>query len=344
MTPFAYVRPGHRGRGRGGGIGMPGCGLSRRRHQSARSDERRGHRTRRAWSISRACPDRAGCHFVRGRGFACALARWCATATSRTMTRQFARPLSDGGPRPCSPAPPRSCAMRPASRGNLLQRTRCAVFLPTLPAPATNAIPVRGVRRHRRPYTHGHAILGWSDRCIATHPSDFCVPLAALDATRGNRRSGRRTRHIPFEAFHCLPGETSRAGDRAGAGRNDRGVGPARPKPPPSPAIRAISKLRDRTSYAFALVSAAAALGGAGRRRSCRPAWRWAAVAAKPWRAREAEAILAGRAKPEPKPRSPKPRGRRWRTPVPSGENAYKIELARRVLVRALSLAAGRHA
>jgi len=217
--------------------------------------------------------------------------------------------------------------------GNLLQRTRCGYFYDPASAcnkraPGTGCDASGGENRL-------HAVLGWSESCIATHPSDFCVPLVALDAVvEIEGRNGRR--EIALEALHRLPGDTPAQDTVLEPG--DLIVAVRLPGDARQFAAHArYLKVRERTSYAFAIVSASAhlrieqgaiiearlALGG---------------VAAKPWRARAAEATLAGA--------TPGPAAFRRAAEAaladakPSGDNAYKIELARRILVRALSLAA----
>jgi xanthine dehydrogenase YagS FAD-binding subunit len=217
--------------------------------------------------------------------------------------------------------------------GNLLQRTRCAYFYD--PASACNKRQPGAGCDARGGENRLHAILGWSESCIATHPSDFCVALAVLDAVvEIEGQAGRR--EVPLEEFHRLPGTTPERESVLMPGELVVGVRL------PAAAARFAAharylKLRERTSYAFAVVSAAAclriengvitearlALGG---------------VAAKPWRARAAEAALTGL--------SPSSECfRRAATAAlaearPSGDNAVKIELARRIVVRALTLAA----
>lgn len=178
-------------------------------------------------------------------------------------------------------------------------------------------------------------MLGWSESCIATHPSDFCVPLVALDAiVEIEGRSGRR--EIAMEQLHTLPGSTPelestlKPGDLVVAirlpGEAAAFSGHAR-----------YLKLRERTSYAFAVVSAAAALDLAGGRiRQARIAL--GGVAPKPWRARASEEVLVGAV----------PSGATFRHAAeaaladarPPGDNAFKIELAKRIVSRALALAA----
>jgi len=217
--------------------------------------------------------------------------------------------------------------------GNLLQRTRCPYFGDPASAcnrrvPGSGCAALEGENRL-------HAVLGWSDSCIATHPSDFCVPLAALDAVvEIEGPAGRR--EIALEEFHLLPGSTPERESVLEPG--ELVVAIRLPGAATQFAANArYLKLRERTSYAFAVVSAAACLriedGSIAEVRLA-----LGGVAAKPWRATSAEAALAG-AKPDI--------GSFRRAAEvalaearPSGDNAFKIELARRIVVRALALAA----
>jgi xanthine dehydrogenase YagS FAD-binding subunit len=217
--------------------------------------------------------------------------------------------------------------------GNLLQRTRCAYFYDV--ASACNKRDPGAGCDARGGDTRLHAILGWSESCIATHPSDFCVPLVALDAVvEIEGQTGHR--EVPLEAFHRLPGitpdvETVLApGDMIVAVRL------------PAEATRFAKhtrylKVRDRTSYAFAVVSAAAALHLDGDRIiAARLAL--GSVAMKPWRAWAAEDSLAGAVSgPESFRRAAEIA---LADAKPSGDNAFKIELARRIIIRACTLAA----
>jgi xanthine dehydrogenase YagS FAD-binding subunit len=217
--------------------------------------------------------------------------------------------------------------------GNLLQRTRCAYFYD--PASACNKRQPGAGCDARGGENRLHAVLGWSESCIATHPSDFCVPLAALDAVvEIEGQAGRR--EVALEEFHLLPGATP---ERESVLKPGELVVAVRL---PGAATRFAAharylKLRERTSYAFAVVSAAAGLhiedGVIAEARLA-----LGGVAAKPWRARAAEAALAGVC----------PNSERFRRAAeaavaearPSGDNAFKIELARRIVARALALAA----
>jgi xanthine dehydrogenase YagS FAD-binding subunit len=217
--------------------------------------------------------------------------------------------------------------------GNLLQRTRCAYFYD--PASACNKRQPGTGCDARGGENRLHAVLGWSESCIATHPSDFCVPLAALDAViEIEGQAGRR--EVPLEEFHLLPGA---APERESVLMPDELVVAVR-LPGASTRFAAHArylKLRERTSYAFAVVSAAACLhledGVIAEARLA-----LGGVAAKPWRARAAEAALAG----------VRPNSECFRHAAevalaearPSGDNAFKIELARRIAVLALALAA----
>ncbi len=217
--------------------------------------------------------------------------------------------------------------------GNLLQRTRCAYFYDTASA-CNKRAPGSGCDA-RGGDTRLHAVLGWSESCIATHPSDFCVPLAALDAVvEIEGKAGRR--EVPLEGFHTLPGDAPERETVLEPG--ELVVAVRLPGEAAEFAAHACYlKIRERTSYAFAVVSATAALRiEGGRIAQARLAL--GGVALKPWRARAAEESLAGA----------RPAAAAFHRAAevalaeakPSGENAFKIELARRVVARALTLAA----
>lgn len=217
--------------------------------------------------------------------------------------------------------------------GNLMQRTRCPYF--TDPASACNKREPGAGCEARGGETRLHAVLGWSERCIATHPSDFCVPLVALDAAV--EIAGRdRHREVPLEAFHRLPGD---APERETVLEPGELIVAVR-LPAEAAAFSGHSrylKIRDRTSYAFAVVSAAASLRlDQGRISEGRLAL--GGVALKPWRAREAESVLAGAEPSEATFR--RAADAALAAAKPSGDNAFKIELARRLIVRTLTRAA----
>jgi len=217
--------------------------------------------------------------------------------------------------------------------GNLLQRTRCAYFYDVASA-CNKRLPGAGCDA-RDGENRLHAVLGWSESCIATHPSDFCVPLVALDAVvEIEGRNGRR--EMALEALHRLPGDSPERDNVLEPG--DLIV--ALRLPGAARAFQAHArylKVRERTSYAFAVVSVATHLRiEGGKIREARLAL--GGVAAKPWRARAAEQILAN------SPPDPKVFGEAAKAALadakPSGDNAFKIELAQRIIVRALTLAA----
>jgi len=217
--------------------------------------------------------------------------------------------------------------------GNLLQRTRCSYFYD--PASACNKRTVGSGCDAREGDNRLHAILGWSDSCIATHPSDFCVPLTGFDAIV--EIAGKNgSREVTVEALHPLPGTTPERDSVLAPGELITAL-----RLPATASTFAgharYLKVRDRTSYAFALVSAAAGLViENGTVKEARLAL--GGIAAKPWRARSAEAMLAG-ARPERAAFEPAARAALTEA-KPSGDNAFKIELAERVIVRALMLAA----
>jgi len=172
--------------------------------------------------------------------------------------------------------------------GNLLQRTRCTYFYDTDGSRCNKRQPGSGCDA-REGFNRIHAVLGSSDACVATHPSDMCVALAALDATvYVDGPAGRRT--IPFSDFHRLPGH--RPDRDTSLDRGELVTAVALP-PLPAGARSTYRKVRDRASYAFALVSVAAALEMEGDRiKHVRIAF--GGVAHKPWRATKAEAALQG--------------------------------------------------
>ncbi len=223
---------------------------------------------------------------------------------------------------------------RATTGGNLLQRTRCPYFYdPDFPA-CNKRVPGSGCGALEG-YNRMHAILGQSAQCIATHPSDMCVALAALEAVI--RVSGPKgEREIAFKDFHRLPGDTPDQETNLAKDELITAVDL------PAHAFAARShylKVRDRASYAFALVSVAAALEVQdGKITTARIAL--GGVAHKPWRAFEAEEMLAG-----------KPAGEAvFKAAADAAlaaakgyrHNTFKIELARRTIVRALTTVAAK--
>ena len=216
--------------------------------------------------------------------------------------------------------------------GNLLQRTRCAYFYDTAAAcnkrqPGTGCDAIGGENRL-------HAIHGWSESCIATNPSDFVVPLAAYDAiVEVEGPAGRRD--IPLTEFHRLPGDAPERDTVLAPG--DLITAIRLPDASNFAANSRYLKIRERTSYAFAVVSAATALHmDGGTIVAARIAL--GGVAAKPWRAKAAEAALVG-ATPGPEAFA-RAADAAIADARPSGDNSFKIELARRIVVRALTRAA----
>ncbi len=217
--------------------------------------------------------------------------------------------------------------------GNLLQRTRCAYFYDVASA-CNKRSPGAGCDA-RGGETRLHAVLGWSENCIATHPSDFCVPLVALDAVVEIEGSAGR-RDVPLESFYRLPGDAPERETVLETG--ELIVAVRLPAEAAGFAGHArYLKIRERTSYAFAVVSAAAALQLEGDRivqaRLC-----LGGVALKPWRARAAEESLAG-AQPGVAAFH-RAAEAALADAKPSGQNEFKIGLARRIVARALALAA----
>jgi xanthine dehydrogenase YagS FAD-binding subunit len=215
--------------------------------------------------------------------------------------------------------------------GNLLQRTRCYYFYDTATpcnkrAPGSGCSAINGLNRM-------HAILGTSDSCIATHPSDMCVALAALDAkVHVIGPGGERT--IPFVDFHRLPENTPEIDTNLHADEIVAAVAlPARG----FATHYTYLKIRDRLSYAFALISVAAALElDGGSITQARLAL--GGVAHKPWRDPTAEAALCGEAASQATFTHAAELALRGAKGF--AHNAFKIDLARRSIVRALTQAA----
>jgi xanthine dehydrogenase YagS FAD-binding subunit len=215
--------------------------------------------------------------------------------------------------------------------GNLLQRTRCYYFYDVQTPcnkrePGSGCSAIKGQNRI-------HAILGASDHCIATHPSDMAVALAALEATvHVAGPSGERT--IPIAEFHRLPGDHP---ERDTTLRHDEIITAVELPAEGFSTNWTYLKLRDRASYAFALVSVAAALQiEGGTIRTARLAL--GGVAHKPWRNLEAEAALQG--KPAAEATFAQAADFILREARGYPHNSFKIELARRAIVRALGQAA----
>ncbi|HLK55196.1 MAG TPA: xanthine dehydrogenase family protein subunit M [Chthonomonadaceae bacterium] len=212
--------------------------------------------------------------------------------------------------------------------GNIMQRTRCPYFRDTT-QPCNKREPGSGCSALNG-FNRIHAVLGVSSRCIAAHPSDMCVALAALDAVI-HTRGPRGERDIPFNAFHLLPGDHPERETVLEPGELITAI-----TVPPLPfATRSLYlKLRDRASYAFALVSVAAALDLQGRTiRNARLAL--GGVGARPWRAKEAEKALIG--KPATEATYQEAAAVALHGAKPAKYNAFKVELAKRAIVRTLT-------
>jgi xanthine dehydrogenase YagS FAD-binding subunit len=215
--------------------------------------------------------------------------------------------------------------------GNLMQRTRCYYFYDIATPcnkrdPGTGCSALRGVNRI-------HAILGATDCCIATHPSDMCVALAALEAmVHVSGPDGDRT--IPFEMFHRLPGEQPERDTTLNQGEIITAI-----ELPPEEATTHYTylKLRDRLSYAFALVSVAATLRMNGDRIT-RARLALGGVAHKPWRDPAAEGLIIGH--PATTATFSRAADHILARAKGYGHNDFKIPLARKAIVRALEQAA----
>ena len=217
--------------------------------------------------------------------------------------------------------------------GNLLQRTRCQYFYDTA-TPCNKRDPGSGCGA-REGLNRIHAILGWSESCVATYPGDMANALYALDAVVRVRGAEGRERTIPIDEFHRLPGDAPQRDTNLNHGELIVAI-----DLPPSrfAASSHYLKVRDRASYAFALVAVAAALElDGGTIRQARIVL--GSVAHKPWRSREAEGALAGQ--PANAASFQRAAELALREARPLAHNAYKVELSKRAIVRAL-MRAGR--
>ncbi len=221
--------------------------------------------------------------------------------------------------------------------GNLLQRTRCAYFR----EPSAGTKGGYGCNK-RTPgsgcaamdgFNRMHAVLGTSEHCIATHPSDMCVAMAALEALiHVEGPKGKRT--IAFADFHKLPGDTPQIENALEPGELITHVD--LPKPVEG-AKSTYLKLRDRASYEFALSSAAVVARVRRRPHPIHPRVALGGVGTKPWRSHEAEAALMG--KPVNAATFKAAAEAALAKAKPHKENAFKVELAKRCLVRGLKTA-----
>jgi xanthine dehydrogenase YagS FAD-binding subunit len=215
--------------------------------------------------------------------------------------------------------------------GNLLQRTRCYYFYdPGKPCnkrtPGSGCSAIGG-------FTRNHAIVGASEHCIATHPSDMAVAMRVLDAQVETVKGDGQRRVIPIADFHRLPGDTPHIDTNLEYGELITSV----VLPPPPPGKQVYRKVRDRASYAFALVSVAAIVDAAdGAIRNARVAL--GGVAHKPWRVDAAEQALANAS---PQQGAGDAADAVLQGAQGQGDNDFKIPLVRRVLAGVLAEAAG---
>jgi xanthine dehydrogenase YagS FAD-binding subunit len=206
--------------------------------------------------------------------------------------------------------------------GNLLQRTRCPYFYDTN-QPCNKRKPGSGCAAIEG-FSRSHAVLGVSDACIATHPSDMAVAMMALDATVETVRPDGTTRRIPIADFYRLPGDTPDRETVLTPGELITAV----TLPKPVGGTHVYHKVRDRASYAFALISVGAIVQRDGTGRVA-----LGGVAHKPWRVAAAEAEL---------PRDAKAVSERLLSGAkPTRENAFKLRLAERTLAAVLNQARG---
>jgi xanthine dehydrogenase YagS FAD-binding subunit len=215
--------------------------------------------------------------------------------------------------------------------GNLLQRTRCLYFRDTaMPCnkrePGTGCPAITGANRML-------AVLGTSDQCIATNPSDMCVSLAALEATI-HVLGAQGARAVPIGDFHLLPGHTP---ERETVLEPGDLITHLTLPAPVAGSKQVYLKLRDRASYEFALASAAVVLTLAGQKVT-RARIALGGVGTKPWRSPEAEAALVGQ--PANGASFRQAAEAAMRPARPQSQNGFKIELARRCLTHALQMAA----
>ena len=217
--------------------------------------------------------------------------------------------------------------------GNLLQRTRCPYFYDTAAGcskrnPGSGCSAIGGFNRI-------HAILGFSDSCIATHPSDMAVAMTALEARIELLAADGSVRRVLISDFYRPPGDTPHIETVMGTGEMITSV----ILPPPPPGRQLYRKVRDRASYEFALVSVAAVVAADPETiKEARVAF--GGVAHRPWRSPDAEVALTGRPATMATYRAAAEAA--MREAVGHGHNDFKIELARRTLCRTLAQLAER--
>ncbi len=215
--------------------------------------------------------------------------------------------------------------------GNLVQRTRCSYFYDVAMhcnkrEPGTGCAAIDGINRN-------HAIFGASDKCVAVHPSDMCVALAALDAVVKVRGADGKERSVPFADLHRLPGNEPQNDNTLRHGELITSI----ELPKSNFATNSYYlKVRDRASYAFALISVAAALEiSGGTIKQARIAM--GGVAHKPWRASDAEKVLVGKAPTNENFKAAAEAAMKGAKPLE--HNKFKVELGKRAIVLALKRA-----
>jgi len=212
---------------------------------------------------------------------------------------------------------------RATTAGNLLQRTRCPYFYDTAQPcnkrqPGSGCSAIGGV-------TRSLAVIGASSACIATHPSDMAVAMRVLDAEVETMQPDGKARRIPIADFHKLPGDTPHVEHGLAHGELITSV----LLPPPVAGVHSYRKVRDRASYAFALVSVAAIVQRDGSGRLA-----FGGMAPKPWRVEAAEPLLGQGARAY--------FGQAFASAKPTPDNAFKLPLAERTLTAILQSARGK--
>jgi xanthine dehydrogenase YagS FAD-binding subunit len=215
--------------------------------------------------------------------------------------------------------------------GNLMQRTRCQYFY-DIAMPCNKRDPGSGCGAQQG-INRIHAIFGYSDKCVATYPGDMANALYALDAVVRIRGTNGQERTMPVQDFHRLPGDTPEKDNNLAHGELIVGMDLPRNN---FASKSYYLKVRDRASYAFALVAVAAALETSGSEiRQARVVL--GSVAHKPWRSAEAENALVGKPANDPTFRAAAEAA--MRSAKPLEHNAYKVELGKRAIVLALQRA-----
>ncbi len=215
-----------------------------------------------------------------------------------------------------------------SNAGNLNQRTRCPYFY-EVSMPCNKREPGSGCGA-REGINRMHAIFGWSEQCVAVHPSDMCIALVALDAVVKVQGPDGKARSIPFADYHRLPEDDPQKDNTLNPGELITAIEiPANNFANTSYYL----KVRDRASYAFALLSVAAALEMDGKQiKQARVAL--GGVAHKPWRAPGAEKFLAGKEATEA--HFMQAAELEMKEAKPLAHNAFKVELGKRAIARAL--------